>query len=143
MLLPSKSSVYFLYFYIFVSCVFIFLFLGFTRLRFQMPSPSNPLEYRPTPHLILIVIFVFLPLIYLCGRLAVTSCFILLLVLKSMFSPVLQLFYGNELSPIPQIRYASSAQIMASTMQEAQTEQYSDEQVNTHISYNWLFVWNY
>ncbi|CAG9529873.1 unnamed protein product [Cercopithifilaria johnstoni] len=94
-----------------------------------MPSPSSPLEYRPTPHLILIIIFVFLPLIYLCGRLAVTSCFMLLFVLKSMFSPILQLFYGNELIPIPQIGYVPPVRIMASTVQEAQVEQSSDEQL--------------
>uniref|UniRef100_A0A0R3RPH7 HCO3_cotransp domain-containing protein n=1 Tax=Elaeophora elaphi TaxID=1147741 RepID=A0A0R3RPH7_9BILA len=94
-----------------------------------MPSPSSPLEYRPTPHLILIIVFVFLPLIYLCGRLAVTSCFILLCVLKSMFSPVLQLLYGNEFIPIPQIRCVRPARIMTSTMQEAQVGQSSDEQL--------------
>ncbi|KAL3998408.1 hypothetical protein ACH3XW_14930 [Acanthocheilonema viteae] len=93
-----------------------------------MPSPSSPLEYRPTPHLILIIIFVFLPLIYLCGRLAITSCFILLFVLKSMFSPVLQLLYGNELIPIQQIRVVPPVR-MISAIQEAQVEQYSDEQL--------------
>lgn len=98
-----------------------------------MPSPSSPLEYRPTPHLILIIIFVILPLVYLCGRLVVRSCFVLLFVLKSMFSPILQLLYGNEVTPISQICYASSLQIMASTVQEAKVEQSSDEQVSMNI----------
>ncbi|EFO26984.2 hypothetical protein, variant [Loa loa] len=95
-----------------------------------MPSPSSPLEYRPTPHLVLIIIFIFFPLIYLCGRLAITSCFILAFVLKSMFSPILHLFYGNELIPLPRItRYVSPVRILTNTMQEVRVEQSSDEQL--------------
>ncbi|VDO23712.1 unnamed protein product [Brugia timori] len=93
---------------------------------YQMPSPSSPLEYRPTPHFILIIVFVILPFIYLCGRLVVTSCFVLVFVLKSMFSPVLQLLYRKELIPIQQIpRYVPQMRIV----REAQVEQFSDEQL--------------
>uniref|UniRef100_A0A1I8EC94 Uncharacterized protein n=1 Tax=Wuchereria bancrofti TaxID=6293 RepID=A0A1I8EC94_WUCBA len=95
-----------------------------------MPSPSSPLEYRPTPHFILIIVLVIFPLIYLCGRLVVTSCFVLAFVLKSMFSPVLQFLYRKELIPMQQIPgYVPQMRIVASTVQEAQVEQFSDEQL--------------
>ncbi|EJW82592.1 hypothetical protein WUBG_06499, partial [Wuchereria bancrofti] len=97
---------------------------------YQMPSPSSPLEYRPTPHFILIIVLVIFPLIYLCGRLVVTSCFVLAFVLKSMFSPVLQFLYRKELIPMQQIPgYVPQMRIVASTVQEAQVEQFSDEQL--------------
>ncbi|VDO29666.1 unnamed protein product [Onchocerca flexuosa] len=89
-----------------------------------MPSPSSPLEYRPTPHLVLIMLFVFFPLIYLCGRLTFTVCSVLVFILKSMFSPVLQLFYENEL--IPRI---AKTQTLEGMMQEVLIEQSSDEQL--------------
>lgn len=95
-----------------------------------MPSPSSAIEYRPTPHLILIIILFVFPLIYLCGRLFLVSCYTVGFVLKWMFMPVLQLLYGNELISKPPFTQKVPR---ANAIKETQVEKSSDEQVNSNI----------
>lgn len=80
---------------------FFFFFQTVQDCDCHMPSPSSPLEYRPTPHLILIILFFVFPLIYIFARLALTACCLLAFVVKSMFSWLLQILYDyDELTPM-------------------------------------------
>ncbi|VDN30006.1 unnamed protein product [Gongylonema pulchrum] len=64
-----------------------------------MPSPSSPLEYRPTPHLVLFILFFVFPLIYLCSRVALTLCCILACALKMVFARLIHLLYDFDVKP--------------------------------------------
>lgn len=94
-----------------------------------MPSPSSPLEYRPTPHLVLIILFIVFPIIYLCARLTVTGCQIFAFVLKTMFTRLIQFLYEDEYSF--KMRSQSSlvpTSSMASSEQEVHLDEISSDE---------------
>ncbi|VDN01643.1 unnamed protein product [Thelazia callipaeda] len=95
-----------------------------------MPSPSSPLEYRPTPHLILIIFFIIFPLIYFCARLAVATFFIIAFVFKSMFSPIFHWLYKDELAlSMPLVARDSLVHSVNDNMQKIAIDLSSDEQL--------------
>ncbi|KHN75098.1 hypothetical protein Tcan_16264 [Toxocara canis] len=59
----------------------------------EMPCPSLALEYRPTPQLMAILVFMVAPLSYLVGRLVLSMFWLLARVMRMMFYQVVNCLY--------------------------------------------------